>query len=159
MPDVRNQHTLASPSKRGLDSLDEMPADATASGPLRYDQFAQVRPEAQVVGTDKASDRGIVLPDQRQVTGTLDTPRQGRIGPIALPKSGLRLHQPANGWKIFASGYSNHVLCLFIMSGYRIVAERRALERSDGRDAFVLARSSGSLATYVAPSRRRISSA
>lgn len=110
MPDVRNQDTAASPSELGLYSFDEIPADAPASRPLRDDQLAQVGSEAQVVGTDKASDRGVVLPDQRQVTRGLDTFRQRRIRPIALPKPGFRLHQPANGRKILASGFSNHAL-------------------------------------------------
>jgi hypothetical protein len=40
MPDVRDQGMAASPSKLGLYSLDEIPADASASRPLRDDQFA-----------------------------------------------------------------------------------------------------------------------
>lgn len=110
MPDVRDQDTATSPCKLGLYSLDEIPADAPASRPLRDDQFAQVGPEAEVVGTDKAGDRGVVLPHQRQVARRLDTFRQSRVGPITLPESGLRLHQPANGRKILASGFTNHAL-------------------------------------------------
>src|SRR6185369_5834407 len=93
MPDVRDQDAAASPSKLGLYSRDEVPADALASRALRDDQLAQVCPETQVVRTDKARDRGVVLPDQRQVTRGLNGPRQGRIGPITVPKTGLRLHQ------------------------------------------------------------------
>ena len=38
MPDVRDQDTAASPSKLGLYSLDEAPADALAFRALRDDQ-------------------------------------------------------------------------------------------------------------------------
>jgi hypothetical protein len=81
MPDVRDQDTAASPSKLGLYSLDEVPADALASRALRDDQ--------------------------------------GRIGPITVPKPRLRLHQPPDGRKIFASGFSNHARHLA-----RIIRER-----------------------------------
>jgi hypothetical protein len=63
MPDVCDQDTATSLCKLGLYSLDEIPADAPASGPLRDDQFAQVGSEAEVVGTDKAGDRGVILPN------------------------------------------------------------------------------------------------
>ena len=71
------------PGKLGLYSLDEIPADAPASRALRDDQFAQVCPEAQVVGTDKARDRGAVLPDQAREVD-LGVPNSGSTTAVAL---------------------------------------------------------------------------
>ena len=71
MPNVSYQDSAASSSKIRLYALDEAPSDATASRFPRDDQLAQVRPEAKVVGANKAHDLRFFLPE-RQVACRLD---------------------------------------------------------------------------------------
>jgi hypothetical protein len=79
----------------------------------RNDQFAQVCPEAKIMGANKACNRGLLLPDERQLPGGSGGLREGRVGPITLPESGLRFHQAPTGRQIFLSRLANHTRPLF----------------------------------------------
>src|SRR5262245_7556825 len=102
VPDIPDQDAATSKSRHILYSLDKLLANASTSHSLGDDEFAQIRSESKVVGACESRDRGVVYPHQRQVARSLDPFYQGRVGPMILPKAGLRFHQPANGRKILA---------------------------------------------------------
>src|SRR5262249_5719630 len=108
MPDIPNQDAATSKSKHARYALDELLANASTPCALGHDEFAQIRSESKVMGACESDDHRVVRPHQSQVARGLDPLCQGRIGPIVLPKAGLRFHQPPNGSKILARRLSNH---------------------------------------------------
>jgi len=114
MPHVRYQDSTAPPSKLGLYALDEVPSDTTASRFPRNDQLAQICPEAKVMGTDEAHDRGVFLPNERQVAAGLDASCEGRVGPIVVPQPRLRFHEQPNGRNVVACRLTNHTRHSFV---------------------------------------------
>ncbi len=108
MPNVRDEESAASPDQLSPDALDEALSDTSASRFSGNDEFAQVRPKPEVMGTNKANDPAVVFPTKRQAVRRVDPLPHRRIGPMALPKPGLRFHQPANRGNISLSGFSDH---------------------------------------------------
>jgi hypothetical protein len=64
-PDIRDQDAAASSSNFRLNVLDEALPDSSASSFFGDDEFAEVRPKPEVMGTGKADDPGVVFPDDR----------------------------------------------------------------------------------------------
>jgi hypothetical protein len=106
-PHVGDHDTATSSSKFRLNALDEALSDPSTSSSFGDDELAEVCPKPEVMGTGKADDPGVVFPDERQAPSRVDTLVDGRVRPMTLPEPGLRLHQPANGWNVFGSRFSN----------------------------------------------------
>ena len=93
MPDVRNQNGTTAGREVAMDSFNEFPSDAPASGRQADDQFAHVSSETQIVCTDKAENLSGVLPDKCKAIGCGQSTFNDILTPVVLPEARLRLHE------------------------------------------------------------------